>query len=49
MGFFVWCRIPEPFGSQMEAINAIAQELEISTEYLGSSLEEELFNEVNRG
>ncbi len=29
----------------MEAINGIAQELAISTDYLGSNLEEELFNE----
>jgi hypothetical protein len=31
----------------MEAINDIAQELEISSDYLCSSLEEELFNEHN--
>lgn len=39
MSVFIWCRIPELFGSQMEAINSIAQELDISTDYLGSTLE----------
>lgn len=39
MSAFIWCRIPELFGAEMEAINGIAQELDISSEYLGSSLE----------
>ena len=45
MGAYVWCRIPELFGAQMEAINGIVQELEISKDYMDNSLEEELFNE----
>ena len=41
----IWCRLPEILGTQMEPINAIAQELDIPTEYLGNSLEDGLFNE----
>ena len=32
-----WCLIPEAFGMQYEAINSIAQEIELSQEYLGNS------------
>ena len=41
---FSWCLIPEAFGMQYEAINSIAQEIDISKSYLGSELDEELFN-----
>jgi hypothetical protein len=40
-----WCLIPEAFGMQLETLNIISQELELSKEYLGSKLEKGLSNE----
>jgi hypothetical protein len=41
----IWCLIPEAFGMQLETLNIISQELELSKEYLGSKLEKGLSNE----
>lgn len=40
MSVFVWCRIPELFGAEMEAINSVSLELEIAKEYLGGELDD---------
>ena len=32
-----WCLIPEALGMQYEAVNSIAQEIELSQEYLGNN------------
>lgn len=39
-----WCLIPEILGKYQTTINSIAQELELSQEYLGCEVAEELFN-----
>ncbi len=44
ISFILWCLIPEILGSYQDTIDSIAQEVELSKEYLGCEVAEELFN-----
>jgi hypothetical protein len=47
MSAFMWCRIPETSGTQIEAINNVDLELEIAKEYLGGELDDTIAHQVS--